>query len=142
MHFMHPSRYQQKFPVMPKAIVDIVFAYVVATIAAVITILLWTWDFEVIGLGLLVPLMMTPAMLGFAIAANSMRSDRWCHLVYLALALPMPIYFFSVAMFPSQGAASDGADQMALACLIPLLASSVCGYAVLMWRGKVPIEHK
>jgi hypothetical protein len=113
---------------------SIVFAYAVATCVAAAAIVVWTQDAETIGAGLLVPMMLIPAITGYAVFSGSSRLRQWRHVAYLALGLPMPLYLLSIVLFPSQGASSDGAEQWALAFFVPLVAASISGYAVVVWR--------
>jgi hypothetical protein len=104
--------------------------YGIATATSVAVILLFTRDTETIGAGLLIPLFALPAIALYVIAAAANLPNKARHAVYWLLFLPMPIYMFSVAFFPSTGAASDGADHWAMMFAIPLLAAGLCAYLV------------
>jgi hypothetical protein len=106
--------------------------YVAATIAAVVTILLWTQNLETIAVGFLDPVFMLPGLIAYVVASAIRRCNNWRTPLYWVLVTPWPLFCFSVALFPSPGARADGADQLALAFAIPAVASCVVCYLVLL----------
>ncbi|MFO0927710.1 MAG: hypothetical protein U0736_11840 [Gemmataceae bacterium] len=124
-----------RLPTVLRVSLAVVSAYAAATAAAVLTLLLWSGSLETIGVGLLVPLGVAFALLGYALTLAWPGGGRWSRVLYLVLVLPLLVVFGWVVLFPSAGASADGADQMALALLLPLVAAGVAGFVTLeLWQ--------
>ena len=107
-----------------------------AIFAGALSSLLWTRSFDALGLGLSFSLFAAPAVLGHVLASASLRFLRWRRIIYVGLMIPLPLGLLPVVLFPSEGASSDGADQMALAFIVVLLVAGIAGYAALEWRQR------
>ncbi len=105
-----------------------------ASLAGGVSIFLWTRSLEVVGLGLLFALFTTPAILACAISSVFSRTRKWRHVIYAGFVLPLPGFLLAVAMFPSEGQVSDGADDWALAYFITLVVAGIVGYGFLEWK--------
>lgn len=109
--------------------------YAIATVASVVATLLHTRLVEAIGIGVLVPLFVLPAIAVYVFLTAAHFSARIRHASYWLLFLPVPLMMLPVMLFPSEGARSDGADQMALIFMIPTLSAGGMAFlAEYFWR--------
>jgi hypothetical protein len=114
-----------------KITVLFMIGYAAATCAGALSVLLWTRNIETVGLGLLVPMCAVPSLLGYVLALTWSRLWRWRRVVYVGLIIPWLAGLLWVVVFPSPGATADGADGMALICLVILLSAGTIGGAAL-----------
>lgn len=72
-----------------KSVAAIVLSTAVATLASCLTVLAWTeFDWETLGLGMMIPLFILPAMIGYALTSLIPRLRPWRNAAYFMGVVP------------------------------------------------------
>jgi hypothetical protein len=106
----------------------------VAIAFSVVAAIVWEGaDFEIALLGLMAVTLSIPSMLGYVVSVALWPRRNVHHVVFWVLFVAATGLLIPTALFPSAGASSDGADEIALAILVPLVVGGLAAYSIEQW---------
>jgi len=115
-----------------QALTTVAIALATAVFASVVILVGLTGDFEVAGLGALLPVYLLPSILGYAFFDYRAPHKKTRHVAYLLPLALLLVWLVVGAYLDAQKEYSDGSGDMALLAAAGLVVSGGVAYAMMI----------